>query len=242
MKLSILDMHRLLDQEIQTMGFFTSQGLETEEIDLQINAQIDNFVEAVVDKYKRRVPRIGVKEGFQVDQVRLDDLRTIHVKDASVSLSDYGSIGKKFDLPTDYSHHIKTRITYSLSCKTGNVSSTITGSSQLRIGESENIENMRVHPFYKTSKESPLAEIANNTVYIYTDGFNITEAKIDYIKKPAVVVYGKDGGGNYDANASTDCDLPHTVHRTIIRMTAIHICSILESNQQKINNLQSETI
>lgn len=244
-QLTILEFHRILNQELQSMGFFTSQGLESEEIDLQINAQIDLFVEAVIDKFRGRIPKIGVQEGFQANQIRLDDLRTIHVKDQSVNLAVYDTnAGVKFDLPANYSHHIKTKVTWSIPCKDEKgKSSTLTGNSQIRISKSEDIEAARTDVFYKTSKESPLAEIAGNTVYIYTDGFTLgSTAKLDYIKMPAVVKYAKDGSGNYDAAASTHCDLPHTAHRTIIKMTAIHISSIIESNQQKIQNLQQETI
>lgn len=241
--LTILDMHRLLDQEIQSMGYLTYRGSESEEIDLQINTQIDNFVEAIVDKYKSKQARNGVKEGFQANQVRLDDLRTIHIKDLVRSSTPYGSDGVSFPLPDDYSHHIKTKVTWSIDCiGEDKKKTTLTGLSQIRIAETEDIENMRVHPFYKTTKESPLAELVNNTVYVYTDGFTITEVKIDYIKKPAVVKFGKDVGGNYDSGTSVNCDLPHTVHRTIIRNTAIHISSIIESNPQKIENLKSEVI
>lgn len=243
-QLTILEFHRILNQELQSMGFFTSQGLEEEEIDLQINAQIDLFVEAVVDKFRGRIPKIGVEEGFQANQIRLDDLRTIHVKDFSRNLAVYDTVGVKFDLPGDYSHHIKTKVTWTIPCKDEKgKDSTLTGDSQIRISKSEDIEAARTDVFYKTTKESPLAEIAGNTVYIYTNGFTLgSTAKLDYIRMPAVVKYAKDGSGNYDSGNSVHCDLPHTVHRTIIKMTAIHISSIIESNQQKIQNLQQETI
>lgn len=244
-QLTILEFHRILNQELQSMGFFTSQGLETEEIDLQINAQIDLFVEAVVDKFRGRILKIGVEEGFQANQVRLDDLRTIHVKDFSRNLTPYDTnVGVKFDLPDDYSHHIKTKVTWSIPCKDEKgKNSTLTGNSQIRISKTEDIEAARTDVFYKTTKESPLAEMAGNTVYIYTDGFSLgSTVKLDYIKKPVVVKYAKDGSGNYDAGNSVHCDLPHTVHRTIIKMTAIHISTIIESNQQKVQNLQQETI
>lgn len=242
-KLSVLEMHRLLDQEIQSMGFFLYQGFETEEIDLQINTQIDNFVEAVIDKSRGKIPRIGIKEGFQEDESRLDDLRTIHKKEQVVTLGAEGVNRVSFIIPTDYSHHIKTKVVWSISCVDSNKKTTTqTGESQLRISDTQNIENARSHPFYKTSKESPLAELANDKIYIYLDDFTITNAYIDYIKKPVVVKFGKDINGDYDIGTSVDCDLPHTTHRTIIRMTAIHICSIIESNPQKIQNLQQEIV
>lgn len=247
--LSILDMHRLLDQELQSMGFFSVQGLAPEEIDLQINAQIDNFVEAVVDKHKKKQPRIGVKEGFQENQVRLDDLRTIQMKDVTCAINTYGSDGFSFSLPGDYSHHIKTKVVCSYDCqsivKGKSVPITNTVNPQIRIGESEDIENMRNHPFYKTTLESPLAEIVGNTVFVYTNNtdspFTITSAKMDYIRKPAVVKFNHDNTGNYNSVGSIDCDLPHTVHRQIVSMTAIHIITILESSQQKLVNLVQET-
>lgn len=233
------------------MGFFAYQGLDHSEIDLQINHQIDLFIEAVVDKYYGRELKIGVKEGFQEDVARLDNLRTLHVKNASVSLTTNPD-GSTFPLPTDYSHHIKTKVIASYTCVdvTTNVNSGVTKktitntlTNQVRIGESENMENMRNHPFYKTRKESPLGEIANNIIQIYTDSsFNITQAFVDYIKKPAVVAYVEDINGNYDPLNSVTCDLPHTVHRIIVNMTVIAISKIIESNPQKIQNLEKEVV
>lgn len=240
-KLSILDMHRLLDQELQSMAFFTDQGLETEEIDLQLNAQIDNFIEAVVDKYRGKAIGIGVKEGFQTNQVSLDSLRTIHIKDNPVTLIPIDENSQRYELPSDYLHYISSKINWSIPCKdmTTRKDSTLTGFASLRIEESQDIDTMRKDYLLKTSKESPIGEIAGNSVFIYNENlFTLASVKLDYIRKPAVVVYGKNLDGSNNPSTSTDCDLPPTVHRTIVKMTAIHIASIIESTQQKITNLQ----
>lgn len=240
--LSVLEMHRLIEQDVQKMGFFAYDSLETEEIDLKINEQIYAFIEAVLDVTQGRVPKIGVEEGFQKNQVSLDSLRTLHLKDQTTTLSTFTD-GKKFDVDTNiYLHHIKTKLTVTYSCSENGslVTKTLSPSPVLRVGESQHIDNMRRSSFHKTKKESPLGEIAGNTVYIYTDSsFNVTEAFIDFIKKPAKVTYAK-SGGNYDSNNSVHCDLPDSVHYMIVKMTVAKILKVIETTQQKIVNLETQ--
>lgn len=233
-------MHRLIEQDVQKMGFFAYDDLEPEEIDLKINEQIYAFIEAVVDVTKGRKPKIGIVEGFQEDQVSLDSLRTIHLKDTSMTLADF-SDGEKFDLPTNYLHHVKTKLGITYTCIEGgkSVTKTLVPKATLRLGESQNIEIMRRSSFYKTKKESPLGELVGSTVYIYEDSeFEITTAELDYIKRPAKVTYVKDGGGSYDPINSIQCDLPDTVLYTIVNMTVLKILKVIETKQQKIVNLQ----
>lgn len=238
--LTIQDMHRLIEQDIQNMGFFAYDDLESEEIDLKINEQIYKFIEAVVDKSQGRRPRIGVNEGFQENQVNLDSLRTIHIRELSRTLTPITGVGAKFVLPDDYLHHIKSKVTVTYSCVENKetVTKTITPSPSIRIGESQNIDFMKRSAFHKTKKESPLAEIVNNEIFIYSNGFNITEAYLDYIKRPAKVLYAKDGNGDYDSGNSVDCDLPDTVHYMIVDMTVKKILKVTEAQQQKIVNLE----
>jgi hypothetical protein len=240
--LTVQDIHRLIEQDCQKMGFFAYDSLETEEIDLKINEQIYSFIEAVIDITRRNQPKIGVNEGFQANQVSLDSLRTIHLKDIPLTLDAFDD-GMKFSLPDDYLHHIKTKLTIEYLCVDNDgktVTKIITPPPSLRIGESQVIDNMRTSSFHKTVKESPLGEIVGNIVYIYTDSdFNLTNAKLDYIKRPAKVTYAKDIGGFYDHGNSVQCDLPPTALYMIINMTVVKILKVIETQQQKIVNLEN---
>lgn len=239
--LTIQDMHRIIEQKIQKMGFFAYDDLESEEIDLKINEQIYNFVEAVVDITQGRKPnKTIINEGFQEDQVNLDSLRTLHVKDESRSLSSF-SEGKRFTLPENYLHHIKTKLTISYNCVENKqtVTKTVTPKPSLRVVASQDIDNMKLSHFYKSKKDSPLGEIVGNYIYVHENNFTVTEAFLDYVTKPAKVLFAKDGNGDYDSNASIHCNLPDNVHYMIVNMTAIEIMKVIETQQQKIVNLQN---
>ncbi len=240
--LSVQDIHRLIEQDCQKMGFFAYDSLETEEVDLKINEQIYAFIEAVIDISKGAKPKIGLEDGFQANQVSLDSLRTIHLKDVARTLESFDD-GTKFPLPDDYLHHIKTKLTVTHECKNaaGNLEIvTITPPPTLRIGKSEVIDNMRASSFHKTKKESPLGEMVGNYIFVYTDSnFNVTGVKVDYIKRPAKVTYGKDEAGDYASGSSVQCDLPPTVLYMIANMTAVKILKVIETQQQKIVNLDN---
>lgn len=245
--LTVQDIHRLIEQDCQKMGFFAYDSLETEEVDIKINQEIYSFVEAVIDIANKRIPKIGIDDGFQSSQVSLDSLRTIHVKDLSRTLTVTNN-QVTFPLPDDYLHHIKTKLGITYSCTELNaknvrvtVTKTVEPEPTLRIGESQNIDNMRASSFHKTKKESPLGEIVGETVYIYKESdWTVANAKLDYIKRPAKVAYVKDGGGAYDPTNSVQCDLPPTALYIICNMVAVKILKVIETQQQKIVNLEQQ--
>jgi len=236
--LSILEMHQAIDQAIQKFGFFVYQDMDTEQIDLQINLSIDELLNGIIDKFFGSVPKTSPQVRFQIDQVTLDNIKTLHVKDQSVSLTELpDKDGYSFPIPAPYAYHIRTKVITSKQC--GDEPLLVT--TNIRILESQN--NNRNHPFHKTSNKSPLAEVSNGIFTIYTEGeFTITSASISYIKKPAKVLFGKTIDGDYDANTSIQCDLDPTLHRLVIDMTAIRIAKILEQSQQKVVNLQQQTV
>lgn len=233
-------MHRLIEQKVQKMGFFAYDDLETEEVDLKINEQIYNFIEAVVDITNGRKAKIGVEEGFQENQVNLDSLRTIHVKEESRVLSSFTD-GKKFQLPDNYLHHIKTRLTVTYSCVENKVivSKTVTPKPSLRVVATQDIDNMKLSHFFSSKKESPLGEIVGNHIYVHENNFTVTEAYLDYITRPTKVLYAKNIDGSYNSAGSTHCNLPDNVHYMIVNMTAIEIMKVIETPQQKIVNLNN---
>jgi hypothetical protein len=239
--LTILDMHRLIEQNIQKMGFFAYRDMEPEEIDLQINGQINLLIEGIVDKFFGRKPKVNEEQGFQKDQVSLDNLRNLHVRDETRAIATSSDEEISFTFPNAYRHHIRTLVSVSYDCYTNGKKETTIKKVAARINKSQ--VDWRNHPYYKTGKDSPLAEVAGNSMFIYKDEtFDITGIKLSYIKDPAVVKYAKDGGGNYDEGNSVHCDLDKTLHYMVVDMTSIRIMKILEGNPQKIVNLESETI
>lgn len=240
--LSILDMHRKIEQDIQTLAFFTHRDLDSEQIDLYINDEISFLVEGIVNSHFGVTPLTNERQGFQDNQISLDNLRTIHLKDVvRTIIPTTENDGIEFIVPDDYSHHIRTKVTIVRTCKENGKDVNKTTYANIRLFKSQ--YDARNHPFHKTDIESPLAELAGNKITVYTEGlFNITEVKLSYIRKPVVVKFGKDIGGNYDAGNSTNCDLDPTLHQIVVKSTSATIAGILQQPQQKVVNLQQKTI
>jgi hypothetical protein len=240
--LSVLDIHTLIEQDTQSLGFYVYDSLETEEIDLQINKQIYLLIDGIIDKYFGRKLKVSPEVGFQVDQVGLDNLRKQHVKDASTTLSTFNQ-GKKFTINADYYHYIKGVASIAYQCYEKGVEVTKTISSKLRIVKTEHIDEMLSSPIHKTTKESPLAEIVGNYLYIYKDDtFEINSVVFDYIRKPIKVLYAKDIDGNYDSGNSVTTDLDDSLQYMLIDMVVLRLMKIKEQPQQKIVNLEQDTI
>lgn len=237
MKYTIQDVHRLIEQGVQKMGFFAYKDLETEEIDLQINATIANLVNGILDKSFGRALKINEEQGFQKDQVTLDNLRALHVGNALMTLNSADVDQVAFTLPNNYLHYIKATVTLSYECYDNGVKKTETKKVDVRISPSQ--YDLRNNPLYKTGIDSPLGEIIGSGVFIFKDStFNITEARLTYIREPATVKYAKDIDGNYDSINSVQIDLDASLHQMIVDMTVIKISTILENPQQKIINME----
>ena len=240
--MNIQQMHILIDEGIQKLGYLNYRSLETEQIDLQINKQINRFIDNIVDIWKG-ARTTGMKQGVQKSVPRLDDLRTLQVKNLEISLSNFGT-HKQGSLPNYYRHYISFLCDISYQCIENKVLITKTETNKnVRVVETQNLEYILSSAFYKPTKKSSVIDIAGNTVYLYNDGvFTHSKLFINYIKKPAVVLYNKDGNGDFTSTGSVDCDLPENTHYTIVDMTVKHIGKILESNPQKIVNLENEPI
>lgn len=236
--LTIQDMHRQIDQEVQTLGVFAYANRESEEIDIQINTQIYRFIDKVID-FKVKGNKIDL-EGFQSDQVTLDNLRTIHIIEEALTITsstDYVSA----PLPNEYYHYVKAKATVSYKCYENKVEVTKTDNVKVRIMNSQDFDIYEKDTFHKTSIESPLGRIVGDKLYVYFDSnFSITGLKLDYIKKPNKVKYNKDGNGDYQASGSVDCNLPDNTHYIITGMASQKIMKIIESSQQKIVNFEQE--
>lgn len=241
--LTILDMHRLIEQDVQRMSHFTYKSWESEEVDLEINRQIDNLVNGILDKHFGRDLKVDERQGFQKNQVTLDNLRTITVRNETVTINQVSNpLEYNFNLPSLYYHHIKTMVTISYDCYSTDEKKKIVQEDQVALRIYNSQDDVTNSYYYKTGRDSPLGEIADK-VYIQSDKtFKVTKALISYIRKPAIVIFGKDISGDYDPNplVSINCDLDASLHYMVVNMTSLAIMKILESNPQKIVNLQRE--
>ena len=236
--LTIQDMHRLIEQDVQKMGMAAYKDFAPEELDLQINRQIYLLLDGILDKHFGRTIKIDEKQGFQVNQVTLDNLRHSH-KRVALTIQVFNN-SRYAIIPEDYYHHIKTVVTIEYKCWENNKEVTHTKDVDLRIGKLEN--DLKNHPFHKSGRDSPLAEITNGGIFFIEDGFITTKALFIYIVKPAKVKFGYDPvTGDYDPATSVHCSLDDTLHYMVVNMTSMKIMELIETNQQKIVNSQRET-
>jgi len=239
--MNILQFHEIIEQDIQNMGFFTHADLTHEEIDLQINRQIYILLNGILDKHFGRALKIGPEQGFQSEQVTLDNLRTLTVKDnyyqGVVNVND--PLEVIVPLPPGYYHLIRVTGNIAFDCYENGKKVTKSKVVGIRIVPSQS--HLRENPFHKTGKDSLLGEIADTNLYVLQDtGFRVTGALFTFIRIPAVVKYAEDIDGNYDVGSSTQCDLDLSLHHMIQKMTSIEIMQTLESSQQKIVNFKQD--
>ena len=239
MGLTIQDMHRLVEQDVQKMGFAAYKDFETEEIDLQLNRQMYFLIDGILDKHFGRTLKVDEKQGFSINQVTLDNLRNIQIGYWPVVLQFDNDNTYSYQLPANYYHFISSRIGISYKCWENDEEITHVDAVNVRVINSQN--DFRSNPFYKTGRDSPTGELLNNTFFIFTDRtFTITHATLSYIRQPVNMFYAKDVNGEYDHNASSHCDLDASLHYMLVNMTSLKIQEIIESNQQKIVNSQRE--
>lgn len=234
--LSILDMHILVDQAINEMSIFANSDLETEEIDIQLNRAMYKVMDSILREDVRRELR---KSGFEVDQLTLDALRNVKVK--QYPIIDDQLDDNKGELPIDYYHKIDAEVKFDYQCN----STTITKQSEIRIHSSEEVKSLIKHPFAKSTKDSVLGEISGNSLYVYlpdnVQGI-ISGIYLDYIRKPKAMKFAKDNNGNHDSVNSIDCELGDNTHYLIVDVAVSYLSKVNDLSQNKINNLEREKL
>lgn len=213
------EMHIAFDLELDKTSNLTNPSYEPEEKDFWLNSAISKFV-------KTRYSGFNVKKkGFEQDQKRIDDLRTL-VKEKTIDsltisstkpnafIADLTSLTISGVPDTDvYMFTVSEEVTITFDSNTTN--DILKKSTGLRQGVTEvTANNYRSHidnPYSEHvlhyEKAKPLRLFLGNTVELITDGnYKVTEYHIRYIAKPQVI------------SSSVDCDLPDTVHDEIVKI------------------------
>lgn len=232
---------------------FYNFGSKLGEYDLDISIDSDDrkyfLNEAQLQFIKNRFdpenPRI---EGFEQSQKRIDELKPLYVKDKSFSCSYLSSNAGTKDAivfrasPNDKIMYIvsyRANIEYpenKSDINNGIINNSVatrTYTVNSRYSQSDDIYKLLKDPFNKPSKLSPIVDINENNVDIYSDGsFIVNELILNYIKEPQEIVFISSG----DAG-NQDCELPDFTHTDIINI-AVNL--FLESrgklNSQKQDN------
>lgn len=226
--MTVKDAYLNIEQGLQNIAAFVYTDIQKPEMDLVWNFITNVFISLIFMSDEERVTIENIQ--FQEVQATLDDLRELQVKDYSATLTVV-SRGKSAALPENYLHILRTRTIVGKMCN--NVLQTRSRTN--RILPSETIEDSLDNIIFKTSTNSPISFLNANELLVYNqfrdvEQFTIEGVYIDYLKKPAIVAYGVDGGDILE--------LPDATCYKLIRICIKYLSIVSEQNQNKINNLK----
>lgn len=213
---------------IELGGFLQdTQGYEptTDDILYFLNKSQENFVTNNFSGIN------DTRRGFEQSQRLIDELRTIYKKDVEID-TVYGGVPlngfhiDKATLPSDMMFMISSRsrcvysreedfidepsIEQARSYPLGSVVVELIVDNTF--SQSDDIYSLLHDPFNTTKKTSPLVDVNENFINVYTDeNFFVNRVFINYLKKPQEIIFL--GSGDPD---NQDCELPDFVHENIV--------------------------
>ena len=211
------------------------RNLKDWEVDWLLNDAIQVFLNQVVGGNNIRLT------GFEEEQRRIDDVRTLVIKSPSSLQPVIAPItiitNQEYELPLadlafDYYQLIRLRVDLAK-----------TGCSPKNIGvtqvQHDDLNEALLSPFHKpdftwgkvlTTYGSSTSGVNDGSIYFYTDGFSITGCYPDYIKEPNKVWIGTYTPLNgITPSGPVNCDLPEQVHPRISDLAVDIATGIIQS-------------
>lgn len=100
-----------------------------------------------------------------------------------------------------------------------------------RLNKDVNLDFVRIHPFEKTTWESPISTMSNGKVFVYQDAdFKVKRLIVDYIRRPITV----------SKSMSVNSDLPEDAQERILEQTIIHLKGIIQDPSWQIAVQQNQ--
>ena len=218
--MTVQEFHIAIGLEVDKTLDFEYPYMSPEQIDYWLNKAQDRFV-------KQRASGNNLKkEGFEVTQKRIDDLRTV-LKDSTIVPVQSGTIFKSA-LPADYRWLIRH------TCDTGNTvcSTSTVGGQEI---QQDDLNELKINPFWSPSKVEPLYYLFNNDIVYETDGnFTVTSTKVYYIKKYNKIQYGTQ---YVTPLPDIQCELPEFVHEEIVDIARDMILENIESQRYQTSQV-----
>jgi len=223
--MNIREMQKAVLQRVSSMGEFNNT-IPSEDVERALNKAIDQFIN---QRFQPELNRTG--EGFEMSQVRIDDLRTLIVETGALSVTEVDApfsdtiFIDEAELPAEYRHLIKVSakvqynrngVTYTLSSGKREIEGVLdTDYAEKKVPckffQQDDVHVFTGDPFNKPKINNPKFSVNDNSLFIYTDDtFIVDEVYATYIKSPAIV----------DINGSTDCDLAVSTHEDIVEIAA----------------------
>lgn len=230
--MTIQELHYDFKLKLDKVDSQQKRNLKDWEVDWFLNDAIQVFLNQVVGGNNIRLT------GFEEEQRRYDDIRTLVIKSPS-SLQPPVSVltinSNLYELPLaslakDYYQLIRLRVDIS---KTGCANKNV-GVTQV---QHDDLDEAYLSPFSRPSfiwgdVLTTYGASTNNTnkgsIFFYTDNFSVIQAYPEYIKRPNRVHIGTytDLNGN---NTITQCDLPDTTHPRIVDLAVDIATGVIQS-------------
>lgn len=209
---------------------------------------IISFINEAIDKFwKTRYSGLNYKQrGFEQDQKRTDDLRTLVTKHTykDTNISKINQVEYTVTLPDDYV--ILLGDTAGIAPADGVINNCWEKDAlgNYRIKYSDTIEgtietidkikeNSLSEHHLKYTKAKPIKLMQNNTITLYTDGqYKVAEYTIEYLKKPSKVDLKTNPTDEYT-------DLPSHTHMEVVKLAVQLILATLPNYNVYSNEVNS---
>lgn len=227
--MTVQEMHTSFLQGLQRVNANAYDYLTADEIDYWINRAQERFIKdrAFITGDVKRI-------GFEGNQKRLDDIRTIVVQNyQDLWPMNGGAAWFQADLPEDYLYLVNLRANIRKDV-CGNVT---TGSPQdevpVRVVDNAEVYFMQRNPFARGQWNSPLATISENDISVYQDGesYILEGITADYIRNPETI----------DLALGQDCELAEHTHQEIVDIAVKNVLEAIESPRYQTNSAEQIT-
>lgn len=209
---------------------------------------IMSFINEAIDKFwKTRYSGLNYKQrGFEQDQKRTDDLRTLVTKHTykDTDISKINQVEYTVTLPDDYV--ILLGDTAGISPADGVINNCwekdTLGNYKIKYSDTiegtiETVDRIKENSLseyhLKYTKAKPIRLIQDNTITLYTDGnYKVAEYTIEYLKKPSKVDLKTNPTDEYT-------DLPSHTHMEVVKLAVQLILATLPNYNVYSNEVNS---
>lgn len=226
--MDIISMHYDFDLKFDKVNSQHRQNFNRAEKDWLLNEARD-----VVLKQRYGLTN-NYKTGFEGIQKRIDDLSSIHIKypvQPYVALT-YHEDENIYELPLSsllYDYWLFTRGVV----KVVDDSCNATYEASIAITQNDDLNYRKNDPFNDSNHEEVLANFGSSStgssIYFYPGNLTLSDAYIEYLRKPARMNYGGYVYIDGVTYPQTDCDLPEILHTEIVDMAVNIAAGIIEN-------------
>tara|TARA_R100001510_G_C7615996_1_gene178143 strand:+ start:299 stop:1030 length:732 start_codon:yes stop_codon:yes gene_type:complete len=239
--MTVEEMHYEFKLKLNKVDSLDYQNFFVPEIDWYLNEAMKMFIK---QRYGVANPK---RQGFEVTQKRIDDLRNLVVAGASqlAALSPVTDLEPFYtaNLPNDYMFLVRVNAD---ATKEGCESKIIGGIQVQR----DDLDSVLGDPFYSPSfewGETPVV-FTEDGISAYSDGsFTITNILVDYIRHPERIAWGDgvDPANSYNypdgttAAANQSCELAEHTHNEIVDLAVLIASGDLDNPNFQVKNLRA---